>query len=334
MIIPMELGEESYDILLERGSLSRAGEELNLNRRVLILSDEGVPGQYAEEIAGQAAKPVVRIVPGGEGSKSFPVLEGILRDMLRSGFTRGDCVVSVGGGVIGDLGGFAAASYMRGIDFYNIPTTVLSQVDSSIGGKTAVNLDGVKNIVGAFWQPKKVLIDPDTLDTLSARQRVNGFAEALKTGLIGDKALWELFKEGGYEEDPERVIAASLGVKKRVVEADEREQGLRKILNFGHTIGHGIESVTGLLHGECVALGMIPMCSEKVREELVPLLERMGLKTRVKADPEEVYRALLHDKKMGNDGVTVVRVEEPGSAVLRKTSPETLKELIGIIVKP
>ena len=155
MIIRMELGEASYDIVLERGCLKRAGELLNLDRRVLILTDEGVPARYALTVADRCREPHIYTVQQGEGSKSFAVLEAILTKMMELGFTRGDCVCSVGGGVVGDLGGFAAACYMRGIDFYNIPTTILSQVDSSIGGKTAVNLGGVKNIVGAFWQPKR-----------------------------------------------------------------------------------------------------------------------------------------------------------------------------------
>ena len=184
MIIRMELGDSSYDIVLERGCLKKAGELLNLDRKVFILTDDGVPAQYAQTVADQCKEAHIHTVPQGEGSKSFAVLEELLTKMLELGFTRGDCVCSVGGGVVGDLGGFTAACYMRGIDFYNIPTTVLSQVDSSIGGKTAINLAGVKNIVGAFWQPKKVLIDPDTLDTLDDRQKSSGLAEAVKAGLI------------------------------------------------------------------------------------------------------------------------------------------------------
>ena len=286
MIIRMELGDSSYDIVLERGCLKKAGELLNLDRKVFILTDDGVPAQYAETVAGQCREPHIHTVAHGEGSKSFAVLEELLTQMLELGFTRGDCVCSVGGGVVGDLGGFTAACYMRGIDFYNIPTTILSQVDSSIGGKTAVNLGGVKNIVGAFWQPRKVLIDPDTLDTLSDRQKSSGLAEAVKAGLIADPVLFAMFEDyaaGGAPLDLEKVIAASLMVKKNVVEQDERESGVRKILNFGHTIGHGIESVTGLLHGECVAMGMIPMCSPAVRSRLIPVLGALRLPARVHA---------------------------------------------------
>ena len=337
MIIRMELGDSSYDIVLERGCLKKAGELLNLDRKVFILTDDGVPAQYAETVAGQCREPHIHTVAHGEGSKSFAVLEELLTQMLELGFTRGDCVCSVGGGVVGDLGGFTAACYMRGIDFYNIPTTILSQVDSSIGGKTAVNLGGVKNIVGAFWQPRKVLIDPDTLDTLSDRQKSSGLAEAVKAGLIADPVLFAMFEDyaaGGAPLDLEKVIAASLMVKKNVVEQDERESGVRKILNFGHTIGHGIESVTGLLHGECVAMGMIPMCSPAVRSRLIPVLGALRLPARVHADPAEVYKAVLHDKKMGDGFVSIVSVDTVGSYKIQKVDPAVLRYGIEVVVRP
>ena len=337
MIIRMELGESSYDIVLERGCLKKAGELLNLDRRVFILTDDGVPAQYAETVAEQCRESHIHTVPQGEGSKSVAVLEELLTEMLELGFTRGDCVCSVGGGVVGDLGGFTAACYMRGIDFYNIPTTILSQVDSSIGGKTAVNLGGVKNIVGAFWQPRKVLIDPDTLDTLSDRQKSSGLAEAVKAGLIADPVLFAMFEDyaaGGAPLDLEKVIAASLMVKKNVVEQDERESGVRKILNFGHTIGHGIESVTGLLHGECVAMGMIPMCSPAVRSRLIPVLGALRLPARVHADPAEVYKAVLHDKKMGDGFVSIVSVDTVGSYKIQKVDPAVLRYGIDVVVRP
>ena len=188
-MIRMELGKNSYNIELERGNLNRASELLNLDRKVLIITDEGVPIKYAEKIAGQSKEAYIKVVPQGEGSKSLQTAEEILTDMLKYQFSRKDCVVSVGGGVVGDLGGFVASLYMRGIDFYNVPTTVLSQIDSSIGGKTAVNLAGIKNVIGAFYLPKEVLIDPDTLDTLPERQIVNGLFEAIKMGATNDKEL-------------------------------------------------------------------------------------------------------------------------------------------------
>ena len=170
MIVPVKTDTWNYDIVLEPGAIKKAGELLNLNRRVLVVTDSGVPAQYAETVAAQCSEAAIVTIPQGEQSKCFDELRHLLSEMLDKSFTRVDCVVAVGGGVVGDLSGFAASCYMRGVDFYNIPTTLLSQVDSSIGGKTAIDFGGVKNIVGAFYQPKKVIIDPEVLETLSRRQ--------------------------------------------------------------------------------------------------------------------------------------------------------------------
>ena len=199
MILNMNLGKNSYDIVVERGAITRASEHLNLYRRVLIVTDTGVPEIYAQTIANQCKTPVICVVETGEASKSIEVFEKLLHKMLENNFSRNDCVVAVGGGVVGDLAGFVASLYMRGIDFYNVPTTMLSQVDSSIGGKTAVNLGGIKNIVGAFHQPKAVLIDPNTLETLPKRQVVNGLFEVIKMGATSDAELFNLFLEDDWE---------------------------------------------------------------------------------------------------------------------------------------
>ena len=323
----MSLGANSYDIVLERGALNRIGELLDLDRKVLVVTDEGVPAEYAETVKNQAKDAVIVTVLQGEGSKSIKTYSELLSVMLEGGFTRKDAVVAVGGGVVGDLSGFVAASYMRGIDFYNIPTTVLSQVDSSIGGKTAVNLDGIKNIIGAFWQPKKVIIDLDLLKTLPSRQISNGLAEAVKMSLTSDKELFKLFEEGNINENMDEIIYRSLMIKKTVVEQDEREAGLRKILNFGHTIGHGIESfeeLNGLYHGECVALGMIPMVSSGIRPRLIKVLESLNLPTSLDFDTEKVYQAMTHDKKSELDGITVIFVNDIGSYEMKKISYKEL----------
>jgi len=240
--------------------------------------------------------------------------------MLDHGFSRRDCIVAVGGGVVGDLCGFAASTYMRGIDFYNIPTTLLSQIDSSIGGKTAINFSGVKNIVGAFYQPKKVLIDPNLLQTLPPRQIANGLAEAIKMALTCDQELFELFETQDVESHMDEIILRSLEIKKSVVEQDEKEAGLRRILNFGHTVGHGIESSEGmseLYHGECVALGMLPMCAEALRPRVAKVLKKCGLYRKLQYDWEKITQAAFHDKKADGDQVTVTMVLEPGNYVIR-----------------
>lgn len=317
MIIPMNLGENSYHIIVERGVLANAKQHLNLDRRVLVVTDSGVPQEYAQTVATQCKNGIVCTVEQGEASKSLDVFGRLLQTMLDHGFSRKDCVVAVGGGVVGDLAGFAASAYMRGIDFYNIPTTLLSQIDSSIGGKTAVNFGGVKNVVGAFYQPKKVLIDPDLLSTLPQRQLSNGLAEAIKMALTSDKELFRLLEEEAVEDHLDTIILRSLHIKKSIVEHDERESGLRKVLNFGHTIGHGIESSADLYHGECVALGMLPMCGDAIRPRVVAVLQRCGLYRRPMYDWDAIAKAAFHDKKTHGDTVTIITVDEIGSFEMR-----------------
>ena len=317
MTIHMDLGRDSYDILIERDILAKAGQHLNLNRRVLVVTDTEVPEVYAKTLAGQCRNSVICTVETGEGSKSLTVFGQLLQTMLEHDFSRKDCVVAVGGGVVGDLSGFAASAYMRGIDFYNIPTTLLSQIDSSIGGKTAINLGGVKNIVGAFYQPKKVLIDPDLLKTLPPRQIANGMAEAIKMSLTSDKELFELFETQDIESNLEEFILRSLNIKKAVVEQDEKEAGLRKILNFGHTVGHGIESTSELYHGEAVALGMLPMCGETLRPRVIKVLKKCNLHWELQYDWDRITQAAFHDTKADGSSVTVTLVQEPGTYELK-----------------
>ena len=329
MIIRIKTDSGGYDVVLQPGCAGQAERYLDLQRRVLVVTDSGVPAAYAAAVAGRCAAPHLCTVPQGEGSKSIAVWQQLLETMQRAGFDRTDCVVAVGGGVVGDLAGFAAASYMRGIDFYNIPTTVLAQVDSAVGGKTALDLGGIKNAVGAFYPPKAVLADPELLASLPPRQTANGLAEAVKMALTNDEALFDLFETEDPSKHLPEIISRSVSIKKAVVEADEREAGQRKILNFGHTLGHAIESVQGadgLLHGECVALGMLPMCGEAVRARLLAVLRRMGLPTACRFDKEAVYRALLHDKKAAAGGITVVEVQQVGSCRLRTAAPEELAE--------
>ena len=329
MIIPVNLGTDSYDIVLERGCIRRAGELLRLDRKVLVVTDDGVPEAYAKTVADQCGEARIETLPQGEENKNFAGFERLLRAMLDFGMTRKDCVAAVGGGVIGDMAGFAAACYMRGIDFYNIPTTVLSQVDSSIGGKTAIDLDGIKNIVGAFYQPKRVLIDPEVLETLPDRQVANGMAEAVKMAVCFDAEGFALAEGYRIGDRPDRLIENALRIKKRVVEEDVKEQGLRRALNFGHTLGHGIESLhaeNGLYHGECVALGMLPMCSDAVRPRLKAVLERLGLPTVCGADPGRVMAAVIHDKKADHGKIMAVVCEEAGSCRIMPMTPEELRE--------
>jgi len=329
-MIRMELGENSYNIELRRGILKHADEYLNLERKVMIVTDEGVPGVYAEQIAGKCKEPYTITLHQGEANKTLQSVEAVLKVMLENQFSRKDCVIAVGGGLIGDLAGVAASLYMRGVDFYNVPTTLLAQVDSSIGGKTAVNLDGIKNIVGAFYQPKAVLIDPDTLSTLPDRLLVNGLMEALKMGVTNDAELVKMIQKADWKQHIDDIIERALLIKKSVVEQDVKESHLRKILNFGHTIGHGFESAAhgAYLHGECVALGMLFMASDEVKEKLLEIYNNLDFAVPAlsRFDMEEVKKAILHDKKASSKSCSVVYVEEIGQGDIREW---TMDQVLG-----
>lgn len=339
MKLTMRLGARSYDIILKRGALKNLSALINLNRKVFIVTDSGVPAQYAETVRAQCKEGLVYTVPQGEGSKSLAVYQKLLEAMLEAGFGRGDAVVAVGGGVVGDLAGFVAATYMRGVDFVNCPTTTLSQIDSSIGGKVAVDLGRTKNIVGAFWQPKLVVVDPDTLATLPRRHFVNGLAESVKMSLTCDAELFQMFETCDVDAELETIIRRSLLIKKSVVERDETEQGLRAILNFGHTLGHGIEAVkgiggrrkTGLYHGECVALGMLPMIEDNALLKRTRAIYRtLGLPTRAGANREKVLAYMQHDKKASGDHITVIKCPGLGCWRADKLPMTELPALLGM----
>lgn len=339
MKLTVNLKERSYDVTVGSGILSEAKNLFDISRKVLIVTDDNVPYKYSEEIAAQAKDPIIRVVPNGEKSKSVKTAEYLLKEMLENNFGRRDCVLAVGGGVIGDLAGFVSSLYMRGIDFYNVPTTVLSQVDSSIGGKVAVNFEGVKNIIGAFHQPKGVLIDIKTLETLPERQIKNGLIEALKSGVIRDASLFETFESQDGIKDIETIIGKSLEVKRKIVENDEKESGERKLLNFGHTIGHGIESAAHgkLFHGECVALGMYLISDGKLKNRLKKIYENMGIWDGIYAeylkildnDREEIIRAVTHDKKASGGLFDAVVADDIGKGYVKKMTPEEITAKIG-----
>ena len=326
--ITVELGERSYCITIGENLLASADKYMNLSRRVAIITDSGVPEEYARTVAERCALAKIITIPEGEESKNINTYSYICEQLLAFGMQRKDAVVAVGGGVVGDIAGFAASTYMRGIDFYNIPTTLLSQVDSSIGGKCAIDFCGVKNILGSFYQPRAVLIDTDTLKTLDKRQTASGLAEVIKMALTSNAELFSALEGGLYRDSLTEVITEAILIKRAVVEADEREGGLRKILNFGHTFGHGIESLGGLYHGECVALGMIPMCSAETRSRLTALLAKVGLPTVHKCDFDKAFEFMKHDKKGDGDLTDAVFVDAPGSFRIEKIALSRLIEHI------
>ena len=333
----MDFDERSYDITISRGAIKHASELFALDRRVLVVTDDGVPAQYSKAIADAAGEPHILTIRHGEASKCPERYLEILKFMLACGFDRHDCVVAVGGGVVGDLAGFAAATYMRGIDLYNIPTTLLSQVDSSVGGKTAIDFLGYKNVVGAFWQPKGVIVDPDVLESLDARQFACGMSEIIKMFATSDGKMFGRLEDKTQCIPVEEIITAALRIKMNVVEQDEHEAGLRRVLNFGHTIGHAIESISAdepypLLHGECVALRMLAITEGEVRRRLMHLLHRYDLPTAFRCDESRFREVLLHDKKAQSGDITVVLVDEIGSFSLKtETVDSIIARIKGVI---
>jgi shikimate kinase / 3-dehydroquinate synthase len=258
-------------------------------------------------------------IPPGEEHKTLESAERVLRELARAGMTRGDVVVALGGGVVGDLAGFCAATYQRGVPVVQVPTTLVAQVDSAYGGKTGVDLPEGKNYVGAYHQPAAVLVDPSLLATLPAAERAAGYAEVLKTALIAGGTLWERVR-GGARGDEEEVILACARAKIAIVARDERDAGMRQVLNLGHTVGHAIETATGYgryRHGEAVALGLLAALrlsgAQELRAEVAGLLEAHGLPTALDADPAAVAGATARDKKRtGSDPVPFVLLERPG----------------------
>ncbi len=321
MELAINLAEHTSRIYIEREARLHLADYLNLNCKVMIITDKGVPEQYHREILEQCENGYLYVAEQGEGTKSLAVYERIVERLLKLDFSRKDLIIALGGGVIGDLSGFAAGTFKRGMRFASVPTTTLSQIDSSIGGKAAVNMGEVKNVIGTFYHPEAVIIDLDTLKTLPKRHYHNGLVEAVKAGLIADKELFELFEKAeNVDEHLEEIITRALKVKKAVVEEDEKEQHLRKILNFGHTIGHAIESLYHLknyYHGECVGIGMMKILDNKeIKERLRKVLLKLEAPLEAAYDADEVVMFIKKDKKANGNYVTIVQVEEVGKAEL------------------
>lgn len=331
MILKVNVKDTPYDIVIERGSLDRVYEYIHLDQKVLILTDSGIPNIYIEKLRNNISNNFLYVIEQGETSKNIYNYEKILTFMIERNFTRSDCLIALGGGVVGDLGGFVAASYMRGIDFYNIPTTLLAQVDSSIGGKTAIDHLGIKNIIGAFYQPKKVIIDIEVLKTLNRRILYSGLVEALKMATTFSEELFDFIANSkNLDEDLETIIIEALKIKKMVVETDPKETGLRKVLNFGHTIGHAIESLSSgsLYHGECVGIGMLYVCSEKVKTKLKSILEKYHLPTNVNFSDSDLMQYIYHDKKMSGKKLSIIYVDEIGHFIVKTILSEDIIKYI------
>ncbi|MDR0920854.1 MAG: 3-dehydroquinate synthase [Lactobacillales bacterium] len=354
MKLDVALPQHQYTLFIERGALKQVGEwakTLWKPQKIAIITDDTVKSLYGEQVVENLSKAgfdvsVFSITPG-EASKSFDSAIEAYTFLAEQGLTRSDGVLALGGGVVGDLAGFVASTYLRGIHFLQVPTTLLAQVDSSIGGKTAVNTPVAKNMVGTFAQPDGVLIDADVLQTLEPRRVREGIAEIVKSAAIADIDLWKkltsLENEEELLEQVDELILASCNVKRKVVEEDELDNGNRLILNFGHTIGHAIEATAGygvVTHGEGVAIGMVQMnriAEEKgltpkgTTEELKEMLVKFHLPiSHTPWNEEELYEALTHDKKARGNQIKTIILEEIGKARIHTIDTEEMHDYLQV----
>ncbi|EHJ51800.1 3-dehydroquinate synthase [Streptococcus macacae] len=353
MKLAVNLPQNPYDIIIEKGSLSKVGQwvkELWKPQKITLITDNRVGSLYAEKVKLSLEDAGFNVAVfdflEGEASKNLTTVNKAYEFLLKQGMTRSDGIIALGGGVVGDLAGFVASTYMRGIHFLQIPTSLTAQVDSSIGGKTGVNTPLAKNMVGTFAQPDGVLIDPDTLNTLGQRELIEGMGEVIKYGLIADSELWENLEglDGSIEsilENAEMIIYHSCNVKRQIVVEDELDNGVRLYLNFGHTIGHAIEATAGygkVMHGEAVAIGMIQLSRVAQAKGLMP----QGITEKIKAmcskfglpidyepwDINKLYAVLSHDKKARGNSIKTVIVPEIGKAAINQIPLEEMKEYL------
>lgn len=329
-LIEIRSRHHDYQVRIECGLLSRLSEHLDPKRSTVILTDTGVPVRYLDQVKAAVPDALVLRVDQGEESKSLSTFEHIVERMLRANVKKDAVLICLGGGVVGDLGGYVASSYLRGIDFIQIPTTLLAQIDSSVGGKVAVNTKLAKNAIGHVWPPRLVLVDPDTLQTLSKRQLNNGFAEMIKIAATADLALFEQLKTKAVLDRMEDAIVRSIELKKQFVEADEFDQSVRQILNFGHTFGHAIEAYyhyDKYLHGEAVAIGMVRIAGRPdVREELKTVLTQYELPTFDPVSDDALIELILRDKKGRAKELRIIDVPTIGTAEFRSFPLPVTKE--------
>ena len=330
MKLTVSLPGSSYPVWIEKDCLSHLADKLDTQKKTILVYDSGIPQKWVDLVLQQFTNASCFCFEQGEGSKNITTYQQLLMAMSQAELNRKSQVIALGGGVTGDMAGFAAATYMRGIDFINLPTTVLAQVDSSVGGKTAIDLGPIKNIVGAFWQPKTVLIDPNVLETLDPRQIHAGLVEALKMGLLFDENLVADFEQ--EQLDFVKIIARSIDLKRIVVEQDEKESNLRKSLNFGHTIGHGIEGSFenhDYLHGECVAIGMLYFLTDpNLRHRVLAILDRLEVPQIDHFDIAKASTLIRNDKKGNEAGIDCVFVDKPGHFYFQTLSPEQIDTLL------
>lgn len=336
-----------YPVKIEKGLFKKIGQEIIpfIQGKVLVITDENVDFHYGKEIMNLLRDENILcdkfIISPGEESKSLEVYGEILEYMAEKDFHRNDSVIAFGGGVVGDLSGFVAASFLRGVDYIQIPTTLLAAVDSSVGGKTAINLKEGKNLVGAFKQPKAVLCDPDLFRTMEKDRFLDGVAESIKYGILRDGELFSEFETPLTQEDDRlsSIIERCVRHKAEVVERDEKEKGERQFLNLGHTIGHAVEKAGNyeISHGHAVAIGMAMMaraCSKlgilntDHKDRILDILQKNGLPLDCDYNTEDLFSKVFKDKKCKADEITIIEIEEIGKCRLTKIPTLHFKEYI------
>lgn len=330
-------GNNGYEILIQRGIIKNCAEHIRkvtAAERALIISDSNVYKIYGETVKNSLEQNGFRafshIFPAGESSKNLDTVNGMIKALCEAELSRGDIVVALGGGVTGDMAGFASAIYLRGINFVGIPTSLLSQVDSSVGGKVGCDLSFGKNLIGAFHNPLLVLIDPNTINTLPARYKNDGIGEIIKCGFIKSEELVSKLEEcKKFDDMLEDAVYRCVDIKRQVVENDFTEKGERMLLNFGHTLAHAIEkyeNYEGMAHGEAVGVGMlyITRASEKFAETKIgtanrieALLKKFSLPISTTAKVSELTKIMLHDKKRRGDSLNLVLVSETGKSFIK-----------------
>ena len=330
-----------YSVFIKNGLLKDINEYIARYakaERYCIVSDGNVAPIYLDTVRraleGAGVEVYCFVFAHGEENKTLETVGEILEYLARASFTRSDCLIALGGGIVGDVCGFAASVYMRGIRFIQIPTTLLAAVDSSVGGKTGVNLMGYKNQVGAFWQPALVICDPDTFETLPEKEYRNGMAEVIKYAAICDPELADVIHNGDIVE----IIARCVAIKSDIVSRDERDTGERMLLNYGHTFGHAVECVSNetVPHGMAVAIGMMSaarmaekagIAEKGTADATARILTEYGLPlTAEEYSPKLLYRAMLNDKKRADGMITLVLPERFGKCILKKVTVEQLSE--------
>jgi len=338
---------KSYDILVGAGLLGQLGQQvkrISKASKIAIISDSNVWPLYGQaavsSLQGVGLSDVIHfMIEAGEQSKNGQVFLDVLEFLAKNHITRSDCVIALGGGVVGDLTGFAAASFLRGVDYIQVPTSLLACVDSSVGGKTAIDLKAGKNLAGAFYQPRLVLCDMNVLNTLPRDIFRDGCAEVIKYGILYDPELYAHLQENGIEFDREWVISRCISLKRDVVAEDEFDRGARQKLNLGHTIGHGVEANSDFTvsHGQAVAIGMAivsragfswGICAEDTRDSILSVLRQFGLPTETNFSAEAIYRSALSDKKRSGTAVNLIIPQSIGNCIIRTTPVSELKAFI------